>query len=231
MRHYRRGGIAQAEACGSGGTPVGNRCHTAEACVAGDEYDLLFVGRLTEMKQPDQFVRIVAEVRSAVPSVRAAIVGDGPLAPMLRELADELGVRDHVDLLGPCADVGPILARSRIFVMTSRSEGLSIALLEAMAAGLPAVVADVGELGEAVTSGETGWLTRPDAIDEYAGRIAALLEDRTAYAAMSRAARERARSLASFDAVRGRWRRALDAMSGFDTVPNVNAKAEVCGRS
>jgi glycosyltransferase involved in cell wall biosynthesis len=175
-------------------------------------YDLLFVGRLSEIKQPEQFVRIVHEVSRSVPAVRAAMVGDGPLEARLRRLADELGVADRIDLLGAREDVGPVFERSRIFVLTSRSEGLSIALLEALAAGLPAVVADVGELGEAVEQGKNGWRVTPDAIGEYTDRILSLLRDDGAYASMSAAARDRATALASIEAVCQRWRHALDAM-------------------
>lgn len=177
-------------------------------------YDLVFVGRLTEVKQPDQFVRIIAEVRRTVPTVNAVMVGDGPLAPSLARLAAELGVAEIISLVGARNDVGAFLARSRIFVMTSRSEGLSIALLEAMAAGLPAVVADVGELGEAVENGKTGWIITPDSLSEYAQRIVSLLQDASTYEKMSSAAHKRAIELASVDAVCSRWRCAIDAMCG-----------------
>lgn len=191
--------------------------HTPQECRAWETvrtYDLVFVGRLTQFKQPEQFVRIVAQVSRSVPLVSAAMVGDGPLEERLRQLAEDAGVADRIDFMGACKDVAPILDRSRVFVLTSRSEGLSIAMLEAMAAGLPAVVADVGELREAVDNGRNGWLVTPDAIEEYADHIVLLLRDPALYERMSAAARQSALDLASIEAVCGRWRHAIDAMYG-----------------
>ena len=175
-------------------------------------YDLIFVGRLTELKQPLRFVEVMAAVRKSIPTVRAAIVGSGPLLAETKELATELCVSDCLEILGSRDDVAELLVRSKVFVLTSTSEGMSIAMLEAMAAGLPVVVAEVGELSDLVVNGQTGWLITPHAIGEYAARIVSILGDKELYNRLSRQAREAARSFASVDVVAERWRRAMDLM-------------------
>jgi glycosyltransferase involved in cell wall biosynthesis len=88
---------------------------------------LIFVGRLSPVKQIDQFIMIVDSVRCVVPDVHAVIVGDGPLRADLQRHAEELGLNRNIEFLGKRKDVEPFLSRSKIFVLTSKSEGLSIA--------------------------------------------------------------------------------------------------------
>ena len=106
------------------------------------------------------------------------IVGDGPLRQELETLAAALGLGDAVEFAGQRVDVSSILGRSRVFVLTSKTEGLSLALMEAMMAGLPAVVSDVGDLGDLVRHGENGYLVDVQTPDRFAERIAAILKDR-----------------------------------------------------
>ena len=173
------------------------------------EYDLVFVGRLSEIKQPLRFVEITAAVRRSLPSIRAAIVGDGPLMTQTRERAVRLGVADCIDFLGRRNDVARILARSKTFVLPSRSEGLSIALAEAMVAGAVPVVADVGELADLVDHGVNGFLVNPARVDEYADRIVSLLSDPDGWLHCARPAREAACKYNSVDAVAARWSQCL----------------------
>lgn len=182
-------------------------------------YDLVFVGRMTEIKQPGQFLEIVALVQRHIPNVRAAMVGDGPLKDMLSARAADLGIEDCVDCVGQLSGAETMLARARVFVLTSRSEGLSIAMLEAMAAGLPVVVADVGELRDVVVNGQTGWLVSPGAIDEYAGRIVALLSDEVLRCRMGQRARQVALQLASRENVARLWSQAIGDWCGLERGP------------
>jgi len=176
--------------------------------------DMVFVGRLTEIKQPLQFVEIVAKVKAARPTVRAAVVGDGPLLSSARQLADRLGVSDCIEFMGRRDDVDAIVARAKVFVLTSRSEGLSIALAEAMSRGLPAVVANVGELSALVEDDRTGWLIEPNDIDAYAQRIVGLLDDEARWSAFSQAARRAARDLTGVDNVARRWDACFERLQG-----------------
>ena len=118
------------------------------------EYDLVFVGRLTEVKRVDTFLRAVLVVRQSLPTVKAMIIGDGPLIHDLEALTSELGISDNISFLGHCDNVELLIPKARIFVLTSDSEGLSQAMIQAMLCGLPAVASDVGDLNELIDENE-----------------------------------------------------------------------------
>ena len=176
--------------------------------------DLVFVGRLAPIKQPDQFIEIVAGVQSALPHVRAAVLGDGPLLESLRNRATEVCVAGSVSFHGKTDDVPTILAESKIFVLTSRSEGMSIAMIEAMIAGAVPVVADVGELGDLVDDAQNGCVVEPNRIESYVDCVLSLLHDRELWTRYSRAAREAAHQRSSFDVIAARWGRCLQQVIG-----------------
>lgn len=196
------GGI-DAERFGTGGVPP--------------EWDVVFVGRLVPVKEVDLLLRALSLVKRELPGVRAAIVGDGPLRRELEAKAEALGLGGSVEFLGQRTDVFSILERSRVFALTSMTEGLSLALMEAMAAGLPAVVPDVGDLGDLVRNGENGYLVGDRSPGSFAGRIAAILKDEGLRRDFSEAARsamashETARAARQWDSVLASWR---DGRSG-----------------
>jgi len=171
---------------------------------------LAFVGRLEEDKQPVQFVEITAAVRRTFPEVRAVMLGAGSLMDAVRRRADELGVADCIDILGKRNDVEAFLVTSKVFVLTSRSEGLSIAMAEAMAAGAVPVVANVGELGDLVKDGVNGFLVEPNNLEQYADRIVALLSDANLWQRCSAAARESAARACSVNIVSRLWQHHLE---------------------
>src|SRR5205807_4507369 len=95
------------------------------------------------------------------PDVHLAIAGRGDLADALSARARELGVAGRLHLLGLRSDVADVLAAADLFVLPSLSEGLPLALLEAMFAGLPIVASRVGEIPTALVDGECGVLVPP----------------------------------------------------------------------
>jgi glycosyltransferase involved in cell wall biosynthesis len=111
-------------------------------------FTLLYVGRLAPLKDLATLLHAVALTRSHHPNVRLWIVGDGPLDFSLRKLTDELGLKECVTFFGEQADVSPFLLAADLFVSSSVTEGLPVSLLEAMSAGLPALVTDVGGMRE-----------------------------------------------------------------------------------
>jgi glycosyltransferase involved in cell wall biosynthesis len=111
-------------------------------------FTLLHVGRLAPTKDHATLLRAVALTRAQHPNVRLWIIGDGPLEASLRKLSDELGLNACVTFFGEQADVSPFLLAADLFVISSVTEGLPVSLLEAMSVGLPAVVTDVGGMGE-----------------------------------------------------------------------------------
>jgi glycosyltransferase involved in cell wall biosynthesis len=111
-------------------------------------FTLLYVGRLAPLKDHATLLRAVALTRSHHPDVHLWIVGDGPLQLSLRKLTYELGLNDSVTFFGEQADVSPFMLAADLFVSASVTEGLPVSLLEAMSVGLPAVVTDIGGMGE-----------------------------------------------------------------------------------
>ena len=111
-------------------------------------FTLLDVGRLAPLKDHATLLRALALTRMHHPNVQLWIVGDGPLEFSLRKLSDELGLNECVTFFGEQADVSPFLLAADLFVSSSVTEGLPVSLLEAMSVGLPALVTDVGGMGE-----------------------------------------------------------------------------------
>jgi glycosyltransferase involved in cell wall biosynthesis len=160
------------------------------------------VGRLDPSKGQACFLRALAEMRTRNPGYRfrALLVGDGPLKDDLRRLAEDLGLADRVRLLGVRRDVAEIVAASDVFVLASLNEGLSQAMLEAMALGTPVVATDVGGTSDAVVPGRTGWLVTAADSSGLATAIEQALGDKreaTARAAAARQLIERQFSLTS----------------------------------
>lgn len=111
-------------------------------------FTLLDVGRLAPLKDHASLLRAVALTRANHKDLQLWIVGDGPLELSLRKLTCELGLNDTVTFFGEQADVSPFMLAADLFVSSSVTEGLPVSLLEAMSVGLPAVVTDVGGMGE-----------------------------------------------------------------------------------
>lgn len=155
------------------------------------------VGRLVREKNYPLLIRAVA----GIPDAKLVLVGDGPLR----------GELTGAQLLGARADIPELLADFDVFVLSSSTEGMSIALLEAMAAGCPIVVTAVGGNPELIQNEVTGLVVPPD--DETALRVAIerLLNDRTLAGRLGSAAQARAREQYSVEAMTRRyeelWRR------------------------
>jgi glycosyltransferase involved in cell wall biosynthesis len=137
------------------------------------------VGRLSEEKGVGWLLRAMPAVLAREPAARLVVVGDGPEEPDLRALVSELGIGRSVTFLGPRGDVARLLAAFDVYVLPSLREGLPMAILEAMAAGLPVVASSVGGVPSVVEEGVTGLLVPPKDPDRLAAAIcSALVDDR-----------------------------------------------------
>jgi glycosyltransferase involved in cell wall biosynthesis len=153
-------------------------------------FTLLFIGRLTEEKGIPLLLEAVTalEASEKLP-LRLLIAGDGPLRPDVEAAARRSG--SSIEFLGPQSDVLPVYHQADAVLMPSRSEGLPMAALEAMACALPVVAARVGGLPELVADGETGVLLSPGSVSELV-RACRDLADRPGHAAeLGRAGRQR----------------------------------------
>ena len=135
------------------------------------------VANLWPVKDHRTLIEAAALVQRRIPDVRFALVGDGPERDHLQRRIGELGLRDAVHLLGTRYDVPAILARSSAFCLPSRAEGLSNAIMEAMAAALPVVATDAGGNAELVRHGSTGFVVPIGDAASMAARLVDVLSD------------------------------------------------------
>jgi glycosyltransferase involved in cell wall biosynthesis len=155
---------------------------------AADAPVITMVARFTEAKEHALLLRAFATLP---PGARLRLIGGGPLQAACKSLATELGIAERVDFLGDRDDVPQQLAASSIFVLATKFEMFSLSILEAMRAGLPVIVTDVGGNREAVIDGETGFLVPQGSIEALTLALLKLTQSAELRAAMGRAARRR----------------------------------------
>jgi len=137
----------------------------------GDGFKIVTVGRLAPAKDYQGLLRSVAVALPHVPDLQLWIVGDGHEASSLKALVAELGIGQSVQFFGEQGTVGDWLTRADVFVLSSVSEGLPISILEAMAAGLPAIVTDVGGMPEVLSLSGAGKVVPVGKVDLLAQAI------------------------------------------------------------
>lgn len=165
---------------------------------------LMHMSNFRRVKRPWDVVEIFARVSRTVES-RLILVGDGPeLAPALA-LAERLGVRERILVLGSQEQVVPLLAVADVFLLPSEQESFGLAALEAMACGVPVVVSRAGGLPEVVVEGETGFLCQVGDVDAMAARTVQILQDDGLRRRLGAAAVERVRSQFCADRVVPRY--------------------------
>ncbi len=149
------------------------------ACIGVPQNALLVgtIGRLSPEKGQDVLVEALRMLKRNVPDMRGIMAGDGPSRWQLERLVRSSGMQEIICLLGHRNDVPALLSVMDIFVLPSHREGLPLALLEAMATGLPVVATDVGGCGEVIRDGHNGLLVAPGRPELIAGAIKRLACD------------------------------------------------------
>jgi glycosyltransferase involved in cell wall biosynthesis len=133
--------------------------------------------RLEHIKGPAVFIEAAKWIVDEMPETRFMIIGDGSIRANLERLSGSLGIADRVQFLGERNDVDAILPSFSIFILPSLVEGMSMALLEAMAAARPIVATAVGGNLDLIRDGENGLLVRPGAPEEMAHAAIKLLKN------------------------------------------------------
>lgn len=152
---------------------------------------LLTTGRLAEQKGFEDLIHALPDIAKGLNiPFQLVLAGTGPLEPMLKRLASDLGVQDRVRFLGFRPDIGDLLAASDMVVLPTMREGLSIALLEAMAAGKPIVTTRIGSNAEAACDGLGAKLVPPNDSNALAAAVIHLAENRLRADTMGRKAKE-----------------------------------------
>jgi glycosyltransferase involved in cell wall biosynthesis len=148
------------------------------------------LGRLSEVKRQDLLLHAFAEVRHTSRDAHLLIVGDGPLRRDLAQMAQTLGIASLVHFAGYQQEPQRFLALMNVFVLTSRSEGMPLSVLEAWAAGLPVVTSAVGGLPEMIGPSKAGMLFPSGDVAALAARLCDLLASEPTQRAMGQRGRE-----------------------------------------
>lgn len=156
--------------------------------LGADEVVIGCVGRLVELKNHALLIGVLPALRRRHPRLKLVIVGYGALESQLKAQAQHLGVGAEVLITGQRTDVADLLPAFDVFALPSRTEGLSIALLEACATGLAVVATEVGGNPEIIHDGTTGLLVPSDDAVALETALDALLSDASRRASLGQQA-------------------------------------------
>lgn len=158
-----------------GSVVVDRKAKRKELGLAEDDFVLVSTGELNDNKNHKTVIQAVHRLNN--PSVKYLICGQGPLKNELLNLVQELGLEHQVMLLGYRTDIIEINHIADVFVFPSFREGLSVALMEAMACGLPVVCSDIRGNRDLIEDGKGGFLVEPKDVAGFAQSIKSLSEN------------------------------------------------------
>jgi glycosyltransferase involved in cell wall biosynthesis len=176
---------------------------------------IAIVSALNASKRPDLGLRAFAHLREELPGARLVLAGDGPMRPYLETMCRELRLGDSVEFLGYRADLQDVLAACHVCWHVSRREGFGLAVVEAMASGLPVVGMDVPGVRDLLGERNAGLLVPENDVVALAGRTTHLLRDNSLFRRIALAGRSLAED--RFDVrrmVAGYLEVASDALTG-----------------
>jgi len=173
---------------------------------------VLCVARMAPDKDHETLVRAFGLAVRERPEAELWLVGDGPLLPRVRQLAEALLPPGSFRFIQPQADLRPLFRQAGLLALSSRTEAMPNVILEAMAAGLPVAATAVGGVPEMVSPARTGWLAPPGDPPALAACLSRLLADPEKGRAWGRAGRERVLQDFSLKAMTGRYEAALDRL-------------------
>ena len=174
-------------------TPVEERFFEIEPDLGARR--ILYIGRMEPIKGVDVLIRAFSELLKERKDLELVLVGSGSMEGKIREIAQRGRLRGRVKLTGvvPYGSVREILAGGGILALPSRMEGLPMAMLQGMAAGLPIVATSVGSIPDVLENGRNGLVVRPNSHKSLKRALELLLEDKKLAMRLGRAAKEDAR--------------------------------------
>ena len=158
-----------------GSVVVDRKAKRKELGLAEDDFVLVSTGELNDNKNHKTIIQAVHKLENS--SVKYLICGKGPLDEELLYLVKELDLERQVMLLGYRTDIIEINHVADVFVFPSFREGLSVALMEAMACGLPVVCSDIRGNRDLIEDGKGGFLVEPSSVDDFIQAIRKLAQD------------------------------------------------------
>jgi glycosyltransferase involved in cell wall biosynthesis len=179
------------------------------------EYDILSLSYLGPEKKLENFLYIADMLKKKVPTIRAGIAGKGPGKEKLQKIIKKLSLENNVDLLGFVGNATNCYNSTKVFVLTSETEGLPRTLIEAMACGIPCVASLVGDVEDLIINNENGFLVDDYSnVEDFTKKIMILLSDRTKYELFSKRAIEFSRKNYSQEVVTKAWMNILEQIYG-----------------
>ncbi len=173
------------------GGPLTKNEVRVELGIKPDEYVIGVIARLEEQKGHRYLLEALSHIPEHLASLKILIVGDGQLRSALEAETKKRALSSNVFFLGTRKPITPILKALDLFLLPSLWEGFSMAILEAMAAGIPVIATMVGGAGEVITSGKDGRLIPPGDAQSLAEAIKDALLHKDKYLEMARIGRER----------------------------------------
>jgi glycosyltransferase involved in cell wall biosynthesis len=146
------------------------------------QYEIVTIGRLVEGKHIEILLKIISKLKQKTTDIKVGIAGSGPLREQLEKLSAKLKLENNIEFLGYVNDSNNFINSGKIYVLTSESEGLPTAMIEAMACGLPSVVPNVGNISDVIVNGENGFIINDYRdVNGYVDAISKLLKDDSLY--------------------------------------------------
>ena len=159
---------------------------------------------------------IIKSVSLIIPTIKAAIAGDGPELRYLKQISKKLKIVDQISFIGYINpdDLSEYYSSGKIFVLTSETEGLPRTILESMACGTPVVSSNVGDISDLLGHSKESFLVNnhEDIID-YSRKIVRLLKDKEEYITVSNESRKIAKNHYSHDSSKRVWKNIIDFLS------------------
>jgi glycosyltransferase involved in cell wall biosynthesis len=182
-----------------------------------DDTALVFgcVASLTPVKRHVDLIEAFAIVHARLPAARLLLIGDGPLRTTISEQIASLGLQDAVDLLGDRSNIETLLPALDVALLTSSTEGMSNAILEAMACGLPVIATSVGGNLQLVEHQVSGLLVPPSNPAALADAMLALADMPALRRTMGTAGRARIEREFSLDAMAQSYDRLYRRLLGW----------------
>lgn len=181
-----------------------------------DKRVVLFVGRLTPVKSLPTILNAIANSLPVCPNLHLVLVGEGPELAVLEKQAMELGIEAHVTFAGKQTNVKRYLNAADIFVLPSKSEGISNALLEAMSAGLACMSTSVGGGNEVLDGGECGLLIPPEDVSAWTKALIDLATNPERRLQLGEAARKRILGYYDFSVVGSKYEALYMELLNYD---------------
>lgn len=148
-----------------------------------DSFDVAYIGRLSEQKDPIRLMRVIKSVVERLPGLKVAVVGSGEVEQQTKAECKRLGIERNVTFMGFMSNPLGVLKSSKVMVMTSKREGTPMCVLEAQALGIPVVSTPTDGVKDVIFDGENGFLSNDDEV--LADRIASIVSSKDLFDRLS----------------------------------------------